>query len=615
MRRQMWAKQHWFIAVLVAVVIGALPAPARAADPLFIEAKGADNFKVLFIEKTDAPPVLDGRLDDACWKGTESNADFGPCAYGARRFPTAKTEFRYRWDDKYLYLAFTCHEDSAENMARVRAADMDKSKLIYIRDCIELHIDGNNDNATRFQVWFNPAAEKMIFWHYDFGWGILVNENYGLSANWDYAVGLEKQSWTVEGRIALNHIQIKPKAGTLFGMNPARFRFNKQGERDDGVKKDKVTQFLSWSTQGGDHHNVGQFGKCILVNKKPANLRAGLALAFPDLNERTIMIQTPKGFTVFDKGKAKAVEELTAVEAAARQTATFINDPAIKNPYMRKPFTEAEAKLKAIRAETAALKVISAATLSSIRARLGALRTTIDRTFWVSKRQLLLAGKLTWTAPTAPQPRARALPEEPDNGPDPDTRITRYVPWGKGYGRQKIKALIVAAEGAAWNAFALKRRLDLEADIYYATGGVSRTLGPTSDYYKEGIQLLPEKARRLKALLANPYDVIVPQRHPHHQLPILPLELPRAARPPLGEGRQDHPLHALEADDPGPAGQLRHRSPRLSHRHHGPSHGAADRQPGSPDHRRCGLLRLLPTRDTGLLLLQQPHPGQQAGQR
>jgi len=498
------------------VLAGALTVEAAGPTPLFIEAKGADNYKILFIERASAPPALDGKLQDPCWQGIAPNADFGFCEYGARRYAAPKTEFKYLWDDTYLYVAFTCYEDSAQNLGRVKAADMDKSKLIYVRDCIELHIDGNNDNATRFQVWFNPPGEKMIFWHYDFGWGILVNENYGLSANWDYAVGFGKDSWAVEGRIALSHIQVKPEAGTIFGMNPARFRFNKAGVRDDGAEADAVTMFLTWSTQGGDHHNVSAYGKCILVEKKPESLKAGLELAYPDLDERALMIQTPKGFTVFSKGSEsrlayldKVRQELAEVEAVAGKTGPLLKDPALANSYHSKTFAAETEKLTAIRAETDKLQTIGAAELGKFRTRLGDIHGALDRIYWTARRQRLLAGQEAYTAPAPNVPRIRATPDEPENVPDPATRKTPCVPWAKGHGQGKTRALVITAEGAAWNAYELKQRMDLDADIYYATGGVQRNLAPATDYYKEDILLYPEKVRRLKALFRNAYDVIV----------------------------------------------------------------------------------------------------------
>ena len=90
---------------------------------------GADNFKVLFISRTKSPPRLDGSLDDACWKDAQVISDFGHCAYGARKCPFPRTEARYLWDDRYLYAALTCYEDSPENMARVPLASSFQARV------------------------------------------------------------------------------------------------------------------------------------------------------------------------------------------------------------------------------------------------------------------------------------------------------------------------------------------------------------------------------------------------------------------------------------------------------------------------------------------------------
>ena len=118
-------------------------------------------------------------------------------------------------------------------------------------------------------------------------------------------------------------------------MNPCRFRFNKTDTMLDGSKTaDDITQFLSWSTQGGDHQDVRAYGKCILVNDKPATVAEGLKLAYPDLDKRTVLVQTGDGFAVFDHGKQykqsyleKAVTELAATRATA---ASLINCRRVK---------------------------------------------------------------------------------------------------------------------------------------------------------------------------------------------------------------------------------------------------------------------------------------------
>lgn len=494
---------------------------AQGPTPKFIDASGADNFKVHFITQAKAPPALDGRLDDACWKQAEPITDFGHCEYGARRFPFPKTEIRYLWDDTYLYIGITCYEDTPANLDRHNRDTNDKSKWIFERDCMELHINGNNDNATRFQTWFIDTGEKQIYWHYDFGWGILVNESYGLAADWDYTSTRGPDYWQIEARMALAHIQVEPRIGYIFGMNPCRFRFDKSGVRDDGQPYDHVTQFLTWSTQGGDHHDVRLYGKCILVAEPPASVAAGLQLAFPDLDKRTVMVQTGTGFDVLDHGKAyqqsyleRARTELAAAQAVAarfRETLAIQAPPTVGQKHYEtyaKPHME---KLAAMATGLAGKQQLTVAELNTTRKELDEISAAIDGFNWDAQRALLLAeGTPRVTVTLKPPANAPVGRDEPDNTPDPKTRNAPCVPWARNHVGGRTSALIVVKDAASWDAYALQQRLDLDAEVFACTGGFSGPgIGPETDYYKESILLYPQKKAQLDRLLQKKYDAYI----------------------------------------------------------------------------------------------------------
>jgi len=493
---------------------------AQGPVPLFVDATSADNFKVLFITRAKVPPVIDGNINDACWKDAEVISDFGPCEYGARSFPFPRTEARFLWDDRYLYIAFTCYEDTPENMEHHNKSVTDKSKAIYDRDCMELHIDGNNDNATKFQIWFIDTLEKQIFWYYDFGWGILVNENYGLSADWEYASFRGTDYWQIEGRIALAHIQVEPRVGYIFGMNPCRFRFDMKGTRDDGQLSEHVTQFLSWSTQGGDHHDARAFGKCILVEKQPSSIADGLKLAFPDLDRRTVMVQTGNGFYTLDHGRQleisyldKLKEELTLTQISAKklQDTLILTAPPSVNMKQYAEWTKPQLdKLATMTNKIGSYNQITVSEMNTIRKELEGIRNSLENYYWIVQRALLLAERIPRV--TVNLKSAVVVPvdrDEPENTPDPRTRQIPYVPWAKNFVGGKTQALIITSEGASWGAYELLQRMDMESDIFYATGNLRTSIAPETDYYREGILLFPQKKAQLQKLLEKKHDAYI----------------------------------------------------------------------------------------------------------
>ncbi len=71
------------------------------------------------VARTETPPVIDGRLDDACWTGAPAVAEFTqvlPVEGGA---PTERTEVRVLFDADNLYIGVRCFDsDSAGIIAR-----------------------------------------------------------------------------------------------------------------------------------------------------------------------------------------------------------------------------------------------------------------------------------------------------------------------------------------------------------------------------------------------------------------------------------------------------------------------------------------------------------------
>jgi len=504
--------------ILTIMLFASINLFSQGPEPKFVSAERSDNFKLLFITKTKTPPVIDGSLNDKVWDEAEIIDDFGPCAYGARRYSFPKTEARFLWDENYLYVAFTCYEDIEENMKSHNIQVLNKAKPIYARDCIELHIDGNNDNATRFQIWFIDTEEKMIFWHYDFGWGILVNEDYGLTADWDYKAKRGKNYWQIEGKIRLTDVQIKPETGYIFGMNPCRFRFDKIGKRDDGFISEHVTQFLSWSTQGGDHHDPKEYGKCIFVDKKPSSTEEGLQMAFSDLKKRKILIQTKNGFEVFDHGKhykttymENLKDDLHRTMNISEKVNLIIKKLPSKNNYIIRGVKEKSSELSLIEKEINSTNNITIGQFKSYRKKLENLSTYFNDIYWRIKRILLLSGEKSF-----PERKNTAkkmlipLKDEPENYPDPEKRKFPFVPWAKNYIGKKIEVLIIADEGSAWDAYELKKRMNINTEIFYCTGRFPPSIGPKTDYYKEGILLYPEKKKQLEYLINKKnYDAII----------------------------------------------------------------------------------------------------------
>lgn len=372
----------------------------RATTPLFVDATAADNFKVYWLIKAQTPPKIDGKLNDPIWKRAKKLTDWGTTDYGRQLVPgieLGKIDFRAAWDDHYLYVAARCyHPLNSNDMKEFLRQVGDSTKAIYARECIEIHIDGNLDHATTFQAIVNPLGERMMLWHYDFGWGILTNADYGLDADWDVAGAIQQDSWTVEARFALADIQVKPKIGYMFGLNPCWFDWADSKNRDG---KTYWFQYVTWSTHNDSHHDPRLFGRFILVNDEPKDLTAGLRLAFPDLEKRALMIQTPDGYLVYRHGKSSfqpydqqvRSEAKKARAALDRVRALFAPGQTSRSGYVQKNvLPKQEAELKKIEQTLAAQKKLTRKIVNTYRKSLAEINEKLDDLYWRVKQDVLL---------------------------------------------------------------------------------------------------------------------------------------------------------------------------------------------------------------------------------
>lgn len=508
--------------ILAAVSIAAA---AQAAD------KTTDSFKLHFVEKATAPVVIDGKMDEADWKRAVPLTEFGCTTVSIdTRWKTPRTEFRCLWDDKYFYVLATCWEDTPENMKRFNDARNDRRRNFIWRDNVELHLDGNNDRHTKFQIWLNPTDEKEIIWYYDFGWGILADSNYGLNSDWDKAYTIGKDYWQVEARFALTHLEMKAKVGYIFGMEPARIRLWKTWypKPGSGLPPDSTREamaVLGWSTQGQTHHNAELYGKCVLVEKTPKNPVDGLRLAYPDLDRRTIYVQTDSEYVVVDHGResrlsylAKGKECIAGCGAKLKRLDDFV--ASITEPPRKGFFGDVLRRISSQRGEyeTARSNVLAAAKLdiaavSELERKNKAWDAAFENAYWECVRNLMRTEKKV-RVPVKINPPADApdkFAEEPERTPKPWERRNSeptLFPWAKNLAeRASGKTLVCAHQHGAWEAWALMNRLDVDADVFQC---FDRGLGKTSDYFYEGLMLAPEKRKMLERMLKEtPYEQFV----------------------------------------------------------------------------------------------------------
>ena len=105
------------------------------------------------IPRFEAPPVIDGQLNDVAWQTAAVFGDFLQTSPGDNVKPTHPTEFMMGYDSKNLYLAFRIIQDKDKVRATVARRDN-----IFNDDYVLVHLDTFNDQRQAYLLFFNPLG-------------------------------------------------------------------------------------------------------------------------------------------------------------------------------------------------------------------------------------------------------------------------------------------------------------------------------------------------------------------------------------------------------------------------------------------------------------------------
>ncbi len=158
-----------FLFMALALIVQLSKGYAQSGSRLPCEPEAATR---IIAHRTPVPIVIDGRLDEAAWKGAVVSPRFVDLISGK---PTRfDTRVRLLWDDDQLYVAFQVEEPA------VRAHLTDHNDPIYSENDVELFIAGD-DAYYEFEINArNTVYEVFFIWERAYASG-------GFAANPEFA--------------------------------------------------------------------------------------------------------------------------------------------------------------------------------------------------------------------------------------------------------------------------------------------------------------------------------------------------------------------------------------------------------------------------------------------
>ncbi len=178
----------------------------------------------IIVPKFAGSPIIDGNLDDEMWKKAAVFKDFIQIRPGDNIPPSKETIGYTGYDEKNLYFAFHCFDDSD----KVRAT-LAKRDDVFGDDNVRITLDTFNDQRRAYILFFNPFGVQAD--------GITTAETQGMP---DLSVDIVMESkgvittdgWTVEVKIPFKSLRFDYGKGKKWGFNIVRkiSRFNDEND-------------------------------------------------------------------------------------------------------------------------------------------------------------------------------------------------------------------------------------------------------------------------------------------------------------------------------------------------------------------------------------------------
>jgi len=174
-------------------------------------------------------PVIDGILDDECWKKGTWAGDYHQFIPNEGAKPTYPTELNIQYDDKNLYIAFRAYDGEPDKIVRM-AGVRDE----IVGDMVGITFDSYRDYRTGFEFTLTAWGQKvdLVLFNpsnWDFNW----------NAVWKGKTGLEDSAWVAELEVPLSQLRYSNAEEQVWGMHTWRW-ISRISEESNWERQSKI---------------------------------------------------------------------------------------------------------------------------------------------------------------------------------------------------------------------------------------------------------------------------------------------------------------------------------------------------------------------------------------
>jgi hypothetical protein len=203
--------------------LGRISAVAAALILCLAAAVPASAERSIAAVRADAPPVIDGQIDDPCWSRCEVADDFFDVSRGVES--TQQTVARVCYDSDHVYIAFECFEDRMDGISAA-ITQRDAGEMFEVDDCVAVLFDTYHDQRSCYAFAANSAATRLDLRIADAG----ESQELAWDAVWDVAAQRHDDRWTAEFAIPLSELRFAPGESMTWG---AEFLRHQTQNRED----------------------------------------------------------------------------------------------------------------------------------------------------------------------------------------------------------------------------------------------------------------------------------------------------------------------------------------------------------------------------------------------
>jgi len=226
-----------FLRYLLVIFVIMLAGSAAAADDT------AHSMHAVFV---DEPPVIDGILDDSCWKKAPSVSGF--IEHKTKKPATEQTIARVLYDNRYIYVGFECIEPDPN---KIQATERKRDRRFFGEDHVRVQFDTFNNHRGRYLFIANTLGTQYDARSDVFGW------NSSWDCDWQMECRVDKDRWFAEMAIPIGQLHFLRQDNVTWGIN---FHRTENGKEEEST----------WSYHDNFTYHSRNFGNLVGLNLSQA---------------------------------------------------------------------------------------------------------------------------------------------------------------------------------------------------------------------------------------------------------------------------------------------------------------------------------------------------------